>query len=169
MNSLEKFTYPLFESIKIENGEICNPLFHERRFRSSYVTYFQQSPRYELLRDIDIEAALESKGVFKLRISYNLHSKIFSITPYKPKNIETLRLVRQNGIDYRIKYNHRGNLADCFAQRAYCDDVLIAKDDFITDTSYCNITFYRNGKWYTPKHPLLKGTETNHFWKMKYI
>ena len=40
-----------------------------------------------------------------------------------------------------------------------CDDILIVKQGFITDTSYSNVLFYNGKEWLTPTHPLLKGTQ----------
>ena len=42
--------------------------------------------------------------------------------------------------------------------RKNCDDVLIVKRGFVTDTSYANIVFKRGKYWYTPWSALLKGT-----------
>ena len=40
-----------------------------------------------------------------------------------------------------------------------CDDILIIKNNKITDTSFTNIAFYDGIKWVTPAFPLLKGTK----------
>lgn len=45
-----------------------------------------------------------------------------------------------------------------FEQRNGCDDILIVKNNLITDTSIANIAFLLDGQWFTPKSPLLKGT-----------
>ncbi len=39
------------------------------------------------------------------------------------------------------------------------DDILIVKQGLLTDTSIANIAFYNGTHWYTPAHPLLKGTK----------
>ncbi len=40
-----------------------------------------------------------------------------------------------------------------------CDDILLVKEGLITDTTIANIAFYDGNSWYTPQHPLLKGTK----------
>ena len=39
------------------------------------------------------------------------------------------------------------------------DDILIVKNGLLTDTSIANIALYDGNDWYTPLHPLLKGTK----------
>lgn len=45
-----------------------------------------------------------------------------------------------------------------YEKRGNCDDVLIIKNGYITDSSFCNIIFFDGYKWFTSKTPLLKGT-----------
>ena len=47
--------------------------------------------------------------------------------------------------------------------RGNCDDILIIKDGFITDTSYSNIVVRDDsGRWFTPSSYLLKGTKRSY-------
>jgi len=39
-----------------------------------------------------------------------------------------------------------------------CDEILIIKQNLITDTSFSNITFFDGTRWITPSSPLLAGT-----------
>lgn len=43
-------------------------------------------------------------------------------------------------------------------QKQSCDDILIVKNGFVTDSSISNIIFFDGYKWVTPDTPLLKGT-----------
>jgi 4-amino-4-deoxychorismate lyase len=45
-----------------------------------------------------------------------------------------------------------------FDLRKNCDDILIVKRGFVTDSSYSNIAFKKGQHWYTPWSALLKGT-----------
>lgn len=45
-----------------------------------------------------------------------------------------------------------------FAQRGETDDILIVRNELLTDTSICNIALLDGDKWYTPAAPLLYGT-----------
>jgi 4-amino-4-deoxychorismate lyase len=46
---------------------------------------------------------------------------------------------------------------DAFAKRGECVDVLIVKNGFLTDTSYCNIALFDGEDWVTPLTPLIQG------------
>lgn len=144
--------YPLFESIKVENGVILNLDYHQQRVaRSSTVQ----------LKLYLNQIALPSSGVHKLRITYAKDRLLgFSITPYIYRKISTLALIIDNHIDYSAKSEDRSAIERLWAQRGQCDDILIVKNDMVTDTSFCNILLLDgdNGNWHTPSTPLLDGT-----------
>ena len=50
-------------------------------------------------------------------------------------------------------------MSHLFQQRGHCDDILIAKNGWLTDTLYANICFWDGSKWHTPATYLLKGTK----------
>ena len=45
------------------------------------------------------------------------------------------------------------------ALRGNQDDVLIVRNNLLTDTSIANVALEKEGVWYTPRTPLLKGTK----------
>jgi len=66
--------------------------------------------------------------------------------------------VEDNNIKYNYKYYDRSKINELFEQKGECDDILIVKKGFVTDTSFANIIFCDEGKWITPSTPLLPGT-----------
>ena len=38
-------------------------------------------------------------------------------------------------------------------------EIIIIKNGLVIDTSFTNIAIHKDGKWLTPKHPLLLGTK----------
>ena len=56
-----------------------------------------------------------------------------------------------------------------YDKKAHADDVLIVKNNRFTDTYYCNTAFLEKGVWYTPEHPLLKGTQRDFLISKKVI
>jgi 4-amino-4-deoxychorismate lyase len=69
-----------------------------------------------------------------------------------------LKLVEADVV-YDYKYVYRTALDALFEKRGRCDDVLVVKNGFITDTTIANIAFGdSNGVWYTPATCLLRGT-----------
>ena len=70
-----------------------------------------------------------------------------------------MRLVTSDKIDYSYKRTNREGLNELFGRRGNADDILIVKDGYLTDTSIANIALYDGNSWYTPAHPLLRGTK----------
>jgi 4-amino-4-deoxychorismate lyase len=48
-------------------------------------------------------------------------------------------------------------------------DILLVKNDLITDTSFSNIILWDGNAWYTPSVPLLKGTKREFYLDKKII
>lgn len=78
---------------------------------------------------------------------------------YTPRPIRSLKLVADDAIDYAWKFEDRSALEHLFAQKGDCDDILIVKNGFLTDSSYSNLAFYDGEAWYTPETPLLEGVQ----------
>ncbi len=169
-NCNKKFTFPLFESLCLQDGVFLNREWHEARFRRSYRAYYGCSPAHDLLTDIVVDDIYQH-GVFKVRIDYASASEIvekneaitniektIQYAPYQIQAIKRLKLVEDNDIDYHLKYSDRSHLNRLFQRRESCDDVLIVKNGLITDSSFCNIIFRAQDRWFTPDSPLLAGT-----------
>ena len=85
-------------------------------------------------------------------------SKEIEFVPYQARVIRSLRIVEHDRISYEFKYSDRKAIDRLFELRKNCDDILIVKRGMVTDSSFANIVFKRDKKWYTPWAPLLKGT-----------
>ena len=97
-------------------------------------------------------------GVYRCKLIYKDKIESAEFLPYVKKEIKTLKIVSVN-IDYSKKFLDRNALEALFALRGDCDDVLIVKNGKITDTTIANTAFLdKNGRWLTPKQPLLRGT-----------
>jgi len=77
---------------------------------------------------------------------------------YKKREVTKLKLVYDDEIVYEIKSTNRKNLEKLFLKKDDADDIIIVKNNFITDTSIANIALYDGKNWHTPKQALLKGT-----------
>lgn len=158
MSFSKKYTFPLFESVCVLEGEILNPEYHEFRFQDSCHKFFWKKPQFALFDGISIPKAYQS-GRIKLRISYRLKDKEVSFHPYKRKVINSLRVIHDDTIDYDIKFEDRSHLTTLFEKRDGCDDILIVKNGLVSDSSYANIIFRDENGWVTPRTPLLQGTK----------
>jgi 4-amino-4-deoxychorismate lyase len=148
----------LLESIKLENGIYSNLFYHEQRMNRSLKFLCGVDEHFELEEFLSrIEKPLA--GLFKCRIVYDENSRQVEFLPYVTKAISTLRVVEHDRISYEFKYCDRKIINRLFELRRNCDDILIVKRGFVTDTSYCNIVFRKGRRWLTPWSALLKGTQ----------
>lgn len=148
------------ESICITDGNIRNLAFHQARMNRS---------RYKLLgidKEINLEQFIISNqipenGKFKCRIIYDEKIESIEFLPYKIRNIDSIKLIENNEIEYSHKFLDRKAfqlLSDSVTE----DEILIIKNGRITDTSYSNIVFFDGKKWITPSTFLLNGTMRQH-------
>ena len=149
----------LLETIKISHGRVCNIEYHNRRFNDARQRLFGQTDVQDLGDLIIIPTSL-NEGLYKCRIIYNERIHSIGFIPYTPRIVRSLKLVRSDEIDYSYKYSDRKSLELLLEQKGECDDILIVKNGFITDTSFSNILFREPcGDWITPDTPLLNGTK----------
>ncbi|MFC2090034.1 aminotransferase class IV family protein [Bacteroidota bacterium] len=152
--------YPLFETIKVSDGRLLHLQWHQKRVNHSFKMYYNRTFNLVLEDCINVPDHAQN-GVYKCRMLYNEYDFKIAFEPYAPRQLRSLRLVHSDDIDYSLKFTDRSQLEELLAKRGECDDILIVRKGFITDTSYANVAFYDTKGWYTPAHPLLKGTKRN--------
>jgi len=151
----------LVESLQLLNGSLANVEYHNMRMRYSRRSLFQHDENIDLKKEITVPREFRS-GLFKCRVVYNENIDTVEFIPYEIKQTCSLKIVHGD-IDYSYKFEDRSEIKDLFAKRENCDDILILKNGLITDTSSANIVLLRDGRWYTPSTPLLKGTKRQKF------
>jgi 4-amino-4-deoxychorismate lyase len=147
----------LLETIKLEKGSACNLRYHQQRVNES------RSDLFGTTTQLDIGAALivparAKQGVYKCRVTYGKEINEIQYIPYLLKKIKSLQLVEASDIEYTYKYSNR-ECFDSLLDDSQCDEILIVKNGFVTDTSFSNIIFFDGNHWFTPAYPLLKGTK----------
>lgn len=150
--------YQLVESLKLKDGVLRNLEYHQSRVNRSMNELFPDAEKIELAKAITIPENCKS-GVFKVRVVYGSGIEKIEIEPYIFRTIQSLKVVCHESIDYHLKYTDRQVLQELFAQRESCDDIIIIKDGFVTDSFAANLLFFDGEKWFTPTTPLLKGTK----------
>lgn len=146
------------ESIKVLNGKFYNLDFHQDRVNRTLNQFY---PDYKIDLKVFKVPNIFSNGLFKFRILYSNKVEKYEFLAYKKKDIKSLKIVQSNNLDYEFKYQERTAINRLFSQRGDCDDVLIVRNDLLTDTSYCNILLESDNKLFTPSNPLLMGTQRN--------
>ena len=149
------------ETIRIDHGRVCNLSRHNRRLNDTRAHFWPESTPLQLsdyLHSI-CETGICKAGIVKARVVYGEKGiEDISYSPYAMRHVHSLALMQADHIDYTYKSAGREPLNRLFALRGACDDILIVKQGLLTDTSIANIALSDGTHWYTPAHPLLKGT-----------
>ena len=138
-----------FETIKCDDYEVFHLEYHQKRIaRTIGKNINLQEYIYPLTNEL-----------LKCKVIYNQDEIINVIfTPYSKKEITVFQLVYDDQISYNYKYENRENIESLSAQKQNANEIIIVKNNLITDTSIANIAIYLDGQWFTPKTPLLQGT-----------
>lgn len=145
------------ETIKIMDGKPARLSLHQERFDTTRREFYKDEAPLSLAEVIDVPKEFSS-GIVKCRIIYTTTIHDVTYNAYTRKEVHSLKLVRDDDIDYRYKYEDRSALDNLFSRKDECDDILIIKNGLVTDTSSSSIAFLRDGHWYTPQFPLLPST-----------
>lgn len=147
----------LFETISIRDGLAEHLPWHQDRMEASIQALYGKRSDFSLAEIIRVPAEA-CQGQFRCRIDYDTVISRIDFQPYLLKEINTLKMIDDNEIDYSYKYNNRDRIDELFGNRGSADDILIVKNGFITDSSTANIIFNDGRRWLTPSMPLLEGT-----------
>lgn len=149
--------FRFFESISIIDGIPQNLNYHQIRIDHTFKQFYPKMQSHHL--DYLISKNVHARFPFvKCKFSYNETAFQFFCLAYKAKCYKKFHLVYNDQINYEYKYIDRS----CFDQylRIIPSDhqILIVKNEMLTDSSLSNLTFYDGYRWLTPATPLLKGT-----------
>ena len=155
------------ESIKVEDQKAFLMEFHQKRVNDTFAHFGAQG-------SIDLEKIFKSlehdeDGLYKLRIVYDLNRNFkHQMIPYAIPEIKNFQLVENNSYDYSFKFEDRKEF-EKMKTKAKTEEIIIVKNNHITDTSYTNILFLKGETWYTPTTYLLNGVMRQHLLKEKKI
>ncbi len=138
-----------FETIKCEDEEVFNLEYHQERISRT------------IQKNINLGEYIypPSSKLLKCKVIYT-KDEVCSIeyAQYKARDIKSFKIMYDNNIDYKYKSVNRTQIDNLYIQKDNCDEIIIVKNDLVTDTSIANIAICEDGIWTTPKKPLLKGT-----------
>jgi 4-amino-4-deoxychorismate lyase len=151
----KKFMCLFFESIKVVNGQGENLDLHEDRMNRTRLETLSLTEQIFLrpLIKTDINSLL------KVRVIYREKVEKIEYLPYTPKRVDHLKIVSADNLQYNYKFLDRRCFEPLLSGTSPNSDILIVKNNRITDTSYSNIAFWDGARWLTPAEPLLKGTK----------
>jgi len=96
-------------------------------------------------------------GQVKCRVIYDREIRSIAFQPYQIREIKVVKVVYDDQISYPHKWEQREALDELFARRGQADEILIFKDGWLTDAYYYNVVICVNGRYITPRLPLLSG------------
>lgn len=143
------------ESIRVCDSKFCSLEWHLRRMRQT-IAYWQYPLDLSIL-SWQVPEELGS-GIFKCRIVYDSKIREMTYSPYQPRIIRSLKLVDGDELDYAFKYEDRSVIMRLLQLKESCDDILITKGGYITDTSYSNVVLENSEGLFVPHTFLLNGT-----------
>lgn len=149
--------FQFIETICLLDGKLRNLTYHQARFENTRVVHFPDAPFISLEEAIEIP---EDKkiGKFKVRVEYAKEITLIEIIPYQIKPIQKIALYHHDReITYGYKYADRW-FFDLYLKETQCDDLVLVRANYITDTTYTNLIFFDGVEWHTPTTSLLNGT-----------
>ena len=155
------------ESIKVEDRKIFLLDHHQKRVDATFAHFGKEGSinLSEIFRNLDHD----EDGLYKLRISYDLNKNFRTqLIPYAISEINNFQLVVNNVYDYSFKFEDRKEL-EKMLQQARSGEIIIVKNNHITDTSFSNILFKKGKDWFTPSTYLLNGVQRQHLLQEKKI
>ena len=155
------------ESIKVEDQKIFLAELHQKRMNETFSSLGKECK-------IDIHSLFlnlehDEDGLYKFRIEYDLENNFKTqIIPYAISQLDDFELVIDNEIDYSFKSADRNQLQK-LKDKSRADEVIIVKNNQVTDTSYSNLLFLKEKTWFTSKSYLLNGVMRQNLLQKKEI
>jgi len=147
----------LLESIKVEQGHICNLEYHQARVTRSSRAIFNMDG-IDLNEIFRLNECPEN-GTYKCRLIYDQQLRSIEYLPYVKRTIAQSLMVDAFDFTYPHKYLDRTFFDDLKIRFPQFDEIILYKDGLITDSCFSNLAFYDGTSWFTPENPLLPGTK----------
>ena len=151
-----------FESICIKNKLPLHLELHQERLDQTYRRFFNSNPNFQLKNLIDLYKILDN-DFWKCRIIYDRQIINIEYEKYQLKNPKKIKLIESPDFQYDAKYYDRSFFNSLLNENKDYDEIIICKNDLLTDTTYSNLAFFDGRDWFTPKQYLLNGV------KRKYL
>ncbi|MDN5124887.1 aminotransferase class IV family protein [Aliarcobacter butzleri] len=138
-----------FETIKCEDFEVFNLDYHQKRVANT------------IGLNINLQEYINpiSEELLRCKLIYDENEVVDVLYfPYKKREIKSFKIIFDNEIEYLKKYLNRAKLDELYEKRDDCDEVIIIKNEIVTDTTIANIAIFYENSWITSKNCLLGGT-----------
>lgn len=143
----------LVETIRVCDGGAKLLDLHQSRMDHSFQAVFGVRNRIRLTDIVDPDHG----PLTKCRVVYNKTDVQVTCAPYTARLPGSYTFVDAESVDYAHKYEDREQIRELLDLRGDSDEIIMLRKGRITDASIYNLAFYRDGSWYTPEAPMLKG------------
>jgi len=144
------------ETLLVKDGEIQNLKYHLSRMEKTY-KHFKwkiKNGKWRINNKLRIE-----NGKWRVRVTHNQYGiQKIETFPIKKRSFKKFKLITIN-FDYKFKYKNRNQFSILNSQFSIYDELILVKNNLITDTTISNLAFFTGKEWITPKYPLLNGTK----------
>lgn len=155
------------ESIKIEDQKLFLLDYHQKRINATFSNFGKEGSIN--LEKIFKKLEVDENGLFKLRVVYDLDKNYKTqLIPYAISEINDFQLIENNSFDYSFKFEGRTEFERMKA-KTKAEEIIVVKNNHITDTSFSNLLFLKGKEWYTPTTYLLNGVQRHYLLKEKKI
>lgn len=149
--------YQFVETIKLIDGCACNIGYHNDRLNKTRHHFWQTETDIDLNNYVNFQ---ENNATIKARVVYGENGiQNISYSKYTIRIIKKLKIITDNNINYSFKSTDRSEINKLVEKKDECDEIIISKNELLTDSSFTNIALSDGKIWYTPKAPLLHGTK----------
>ena len=142
-----------FETLKVTKGEIQNLTYHNKRLNETIKSNFG----FDAKIDLQMHIQQEDLALERCKVIYSECIDSIQFFPLIPRTFHSFKFIKTD-ITYNFKNVDREDIISLQEKKGTCDDIIMIKEGFVTDTSIANIVIYDGNQWITPKKPLLKGT-----------
>jgi 4-amino-4-deoxychorismate lyase len=161
-------TKPVFvEEIKCLHGEYLNLEWHAIRIDRTLRHFFGKPFVHSSLKDFLPFASRER--LQKCTLIYSDSLLTAKLSSYMLPAIKSMGIVSVNKLDFSYKMEDRSELIK-IREFAGTDEVIIVKNDFVTNASTANLVFKdQEGAFFTPLHYIHSGTKRQFYLKEKIM
>lgn len=143
------------DAIKLKDGVLYNLDYHQMRVNRTLQQFYGTTIDLSVLNEMIPED--KKAGFYKCRIIYSRQIDAVEFIPYNFRTIKKVRVVQDDQIEYSYKYADRNGLNELL-EKSGCDDIIIVKNNLVTDSFSSNLVFQSASGLYTPDSCLLQGT-----------
>ena len=148
--------YRFIESIQLKEGNFKRLPYHQARLEKAMKQFYPTREVINLAESLQ-KTDFPAKGLYKCRVVYDSEIRLLEYVPYLRREIHSLKIVHSDQESFPYKPEDRSGYNAAFAQRGECDDVLMVRNGWLTDSSYANIALFDGKNWFTPRTPLILG------------